>query len=80
MAMVRDVTIGFQGAGKKIETVHATIPADWVSGENDALSEIEENPKVRSRIAVVLGTALWAKIGDPYDDSPDSYRAIRSFR
>ena len=80
MTMVRDVTVGFQGAGKKIESVHATIPADWVTGENDALSEIEDNPKVRSRIAVALGTAVYAKIGDPYDDSPQAYATVRSFR
>ena len=80
MTMVRDVEIGFQGAGRKLETVRTTIPAEWVSGENDAMSEVEDNPKVRTRIAIALGSALWAKISEAYDDSQPSYVTMRGVR
>ena len=67
MALVRTVTVGFQGANKKIERVTVNIPADWVSGERDALHEIHDNEKLRTRLAVTPGTALWAEIGEPWD-------------
>ncbi len=67
MALIRDVSVGFQGSSGKIERVEAQIPADWVSGEKDALHEIYENQRVRTRIAVTPGSALWATIGEPWD-------------
>lgn len=74
MAMIREVTVGFQGQNRKIERVSATIPAEWVSGKRDALTEIYENDRLRTRLSVTPGSALWAEIGDPYDDSqPPSY-------
>jgi hypothetical protein len=75
MKMVREVTIGFQGAGKKIERVTATVPAEWISGAHDALSEIYNNSKLRTRLSVAPGTALWAEISEPYDDSPAAWGA-----
>lgn len=67
MALVRSVTIGFRAANNKIERVETTIPADWVSGDRDALSEIYDNPKVRTKISVAEGAAIWAEIGEPWD-------------
>lgn len=69
MAMVRQVEVGFQGANRKIEKVSTTIPADWVTGQKDALSEVYENQKLRTRLSVQPGTAVWAEISDPFDDS-----------
>ena len=76
MAIVRDLTVGFRGANSKIERVSTTIPADWVSGERDALAEIYDNQKLRTRLSVAAGTAIWAEIGDPYDDKPTSVRSV----
>jgi hypothetical protein len=70
MAIVRSVHVGFQGANRKIEQYSTTIPADWVSGEKDALTEVYENQKLRTRLSVAPGTAIWAEISEPYDDSP----------
>ena len=66
-ALVREVTVGFQGPNKKIERVSATVPADWISGKRDALVEVYENTQLRARLAVTPGTALWAEISDPFD-------------
>jgi hypothetical protein len=74
MAMVRDVTVGFRGANNKIEKVSDAVPADWIIGDRDALAEIYDNPKLRTRISVAEGAAIWAQIGDPYDDTPQAYR------
>jgi hypothetical protein len=67
MALVRDVTVGFRGANNKIERVITTVPAEWVSGELDALAEIYDNSKLRTRLSVAPGSAIWAEISDPYE-------------
>lgn len=72
--MVRDVTVGFRGANNKIEKVSDAVPAEWITGDRDALAEIYDNPKLRTRISVAEGAAIWAQIGDPYDNSPQAYR------
>lgn len=70
MAMVRAVRVGFKGANGKIERVETTVPADWISGDKDALTEIFDNDKVRTRLSVTPGAAIWAEISAPYDNSP----------
>jgi hypothetical protein len=76
MAMVRTVSVGFQGANRKIEQISSTIPADWVTGDRDALHEIYNNEKLRTRISVAPSTAIWAEISAPFDDSPVGFRAF----
>jgi hypothetical protein len=76
MSLLRAVSVGFQGPNRKIEEVTATIPAEWVTGDRDALTEIYENNKLRTRIAVTPGAALWAKISDPYNPV-SSVRVVR---
>jgi hypothetical protein len=67
MPFVRTITVGFQGANRKIEKVSVDVPAAWVSGDRDALFEIEHNERLRTRLAVTPGTALWAEIGEPWN-------------
>lgn len=76
MAMVRTVTVGFQDANRKIEQVSSTIPADWVTGDKDALFEIYNNDRLRTRLSVAATTALWAEISDAFDDSPRGRRVF----
>jgi hypothetical protein len=67
MSLLRQVTVGFRGANNKIERVTTSIPAEWVSGDRDALAEIYDNPKLRTRLSVAPGSAVWAEISDPFD-------------
>jgi hypothetical protein len=68
MALKRDVTVGFRGANNKIERVDVVVPAEWVSGDKDAMREIVENAKLRTRLSVNPEAALWVQISDVYDD------------
>jgi hypothetical protein len=68
MTLKRDVTVGFRGANNKIERVVVTVPAEWISGEKDAMREIVENQKLRTRLSVNPEAALWVEISEPYDD------------
>jgi hypothetical protein len=68
MALKRDVTVGFRGANNKIERVNVVVPAEWISGDKDAMREIVENTKLRTRLSVNPETALWVEIGEEYDD------------
>jgi hypothetical protein len=60
--------------GNKTQTLTERIPADWVSGEKDALSEVLENKKIRTKIAVVAENVISAQISDPRD--PDETISI----
>jgi len=71
MALVRTVTVGFRGAGGKLEKVEDQVPADWLSGDGDAMEEVKTNKKLRTRIAVDPNAVIYAKIGDPWD--PDKH-------
>jgi len=73
MASIRTVTVGFQGPNRNIERVTIQIPADWVTGERDALVEIENNERLRTRLAVRHGAALWAEIGEPWEPTGGVY-------
>ena len=67
--MVRDVTVSFQGPGRSIEKIVANVPAEWISGDRDAMLELTSNEKLRSRIAVEAEAVLAVQISDPYDDT-----------
>jgi len=69
MALKRDVTVGFRGANNKIERVIVTIPAEWVRGDRDAMLELTDNAKLRTRLSVAANAPIWVEIGDQYDDS-----------
>jgi hypothetical protein len=67
MSLTRLVIVGFRGPGGKIEKVTQEIPADWVTGELDALHEVYNNQRLRTKIAVAPDTVIWAQISDPRD-------------
>ena len=69
MTMVRRVTVLVKLPGNKTQSLSENIPADWVTGEKDALSEVLENPKIRTKIAVVADHVISAQISDPWDPS-----------
>lgn len=71
---MRVVTVGFRGANNKLEQISTTIPADWVTGERDALTEVYDNQKLRTRLSVAPNNAVWAEISDPFDDQPGTVR------
>lgn len=76
MAYIRTVTVLVKLPGNKSETLVESIPADWVSGDKDAISEVLENPKIRTRIAVVPEYIISAQITEPWDPS-NAGRIIR---
>jgi hypothetical protein len=77
MALVRMIKVLVKLPGNKTETLRDTIPADWVSGDKDAISEVLQNPKVRTKIAVVAEHIISVQIGDPYDPA-EAGRVIRA--
>lgn len=67
MALVRSVRVLVKLPGNKTQTLSENIPAEWVTGEKDALSEVLENPKLRTKISVMPDHVISAQISDPYD-------------
>jgi hypothetical protein len=76
MALIRSVTVGIRVSGSKIQEIVDHIPAEWVVGDKDALSEIYDNQQLRSIISVAPGQAVWAKISKPYE-AAGSTRIVR---
>jgi hypothetical protein len=74
MALLRAIEVGFEGPNKKIERVNDVVPAEWITGKRDALTEIYENENLRTRLAVKPGAAIWAKISEPTDYSGGGLR------
>lgn len=69
MALIRTLTVLVKLPGNKTEKLVENIPADWVTGEKDALSEVLENAQIRTRIAVVQEYIISAQISQPWDPS-----------
>ena len=70
-ALVRTVEVGFKGANNKLEKVSDEVPAEWISGENDAMAEVVNNAKLRTRFAVNPMAVVYARISEPWD--PDAH-------
>lgn len=70
MALVRTVTVGIRDAGGKVHVVTHDVPEDWASGERDAMVEVAENERLRTRFAVDPASVVYAKIGEPRDPNP----------
>ena len=67
MALIRTVTVLLKLPGNKTETIKEHVPAGWISGKKDAISEILENEQVRTKIAVVAEHVISVQIGEPWD-------------
>lgn len=67
MAYERTISVLLKLPGNKTQTLTESVPAEWISGEKDAISEVLENPKIRTKIAVVAEHVISAQISDPYD-------------
>lgn len=70
MGMRRAVTVGFRGANNKIEQVSVSVPAEWISGTRDAMSELVENSQLKTRLSVNPAAAIWVEISEPYEENP----------
>lgn len=67
MANLRTVTVKLRGPAGKYETISEDVPADWISGENDAMEEILSNKKLRTRLSVNAEFLVSAQISEPWD-------------
>jgi hypothetical protein len=76
MALVRTIRVLVKLPGNKTQTITESVPADWVSGEKDAITEVLENAKVRTKIAVSADYLISAQISDPWDPT-QSVRILR---
>jgi hypothetical protein len=67
MALTRTITVLLKLPGNKTQSIVESVPAEWISGDKDAISELLENPKIRTKIAVVVEHVISVQISDPYD-------------
>ena len=67
MSLVRTISVLVKLPGNKTQTIRENVPADWITGEKDAISEILENQKVRTKIAVVADHIISVQISNPWD-------------
>jgi hypothetical protein len=77
MALLRTITVLVKLPGNKTETLRQNVPAEWISGDKDAMSEVIDNPKVRTKISVVREHLISVQIGDPWDSAAAS-RVVRA--
>jgi hypothetical protein len=78
MSLIRTVKVIVKLPGNKTETLTESIPGEWVAGDKDALSEVLENPKIRTKIAVVQEHVISAQISDPWDPTnAGGFRVVR---
>jgi hypothetical protein len=77
MALIRTIRVMVKLPGNKTETITEHIPADWVAGDKDALSEVLENPRIRTKIAVVQEHVISAQISDPWEPRDGGIRIVR---
>jgi len=76
MALERTITVLLKLPGNKTQTITQSVPADWINGDKDAISEVLENPRVRTKIAVVADHVISVQISEPWDLSA-SRRIVR---
>jgi hypothetical protein len=76
MALVRTITVLLKLPGNKTQKITERVPAEWITGDKDAISEVLENPKVRTRIAVAADHVISVQISNPWDPN-ESYNIIR---
>ena len=74
MALQRMITVLVKLPGNKTQTLEESVPAEWVSGERDAISEVLQNEQVRTKIAVLAEHVISVQISDPFD--PDAVTRV----
>jgi hypothetical protein len=67
MALYRTITVLLKLPGNKTQTIAERVPAEWITGDKDAMSELLDNPQVRTRISVAADHVISVQITNPYD-------------
>lgn len=76
MATIRTITVLVKLPGNKTQTLKQNVPAEWIAGDRDAMSELLQNDKVRTKISVQAEQVISVQISDPYD-STGTVRIVR---
>lgn len=74
--MIRTIKVLVKLPGNKTQTLTETVPADWISGNRDALTELLQNEKVRTKISVQPDHVISVQISDPWNPAA-SARVVR---
>jgi len=69
MAMVRTITVGFQGANKSIKEIEQSVPADWIPEDYGEAKDVLQLSQVKRALSVI-GTVIYVKLSEPHDDGP----------
>ena len=76
VAMIRTIKVLVKLPGNKTQTLTETVPAEWITGDRDALSELLQNDKVRTKISVNADHVVSVQISEPWNPM-GSARVVR---
>jgi hypothetical protein len=67
MAKQREVQVGFRDKNGKMHVATFNIPADSISGDNDAMEELRTNKELRTRFSADMDAVTYVQIGEPHE-------------